>query len=50
MMFATLDDLEGQVEMIVFGKAYEGPPSTSSSTASCSSAAASTTRSAARPS
>ena len=51
MAFATLDDVEGQVEMLVLGKAYDELGRVrSASTASCSSGAGSTTRSAARPS
>ena len=47
MMFATLDDLEGQVELLVFGKALaEARGRARASTRSCSSAAASTTRTA----
>ena len=48
MVFATLDDIEGQVEMLVLGKAYAESVECSGSTASWSSGAASTTRSAAR--
>ena len=45
MMFATLDDLEGSVEMLVFGKALADVRGrAAASTRSCSSAGASTTR------
>ena len=35
MMFATLDDLEGQVEILVFNSAYAGATRTRSTSTSC---------------
>ena len=49
MMFATLDDLEASVELVVFGKALAGRRRCAPApTRSCSSAAGSTTRTATR--
>ena len=50
MMFATLDDLEASVEIIVFGKALAASEDAlDARTRSCSSAARSTTRTRRRP-
>ena len=48
MMFATLDDLEGSIELLVFEKALAGVRGRARRTRSCSCAAGSTTRTPAR--